>query len=165
VAESFLDDGQVGAAGKDPGGVGVAQVVEPDADAEVCLLDSGQPDLVAEPVAGDVAVGVDDPRRAGGFVLALSPALGSVGRDRGPAADAPAASRPVGARGAVAAWLLGSVKPSCSGSGRARSRGADTAAMVKIRSSEPSPRCRTWAMTLATMCALILSRRCFFPLG
>ena len=29
VAESFLDDGQVGAAGEDPGGVGVAQVVKP----------------------------------------------------------------------------------------------------------------------------------------
>ena len=57
VSEAFFDGLQVGAAGEQPGGVGVAQVVGADADADAGGVEGGFPDVFAEPGAGDVPVG------------------------------------------------------------------------------------------------------------
>jgi hypothetical protein len=81
VAEAFFDGLDVGAAGEEPGGVGVAEVVEPDRVSELGGRRRGGPDVVAEPAAG-VPVGVDDPG-ASGVVFAGRASGGSVGRERG----------------------------------------------------------------------------------
>src|SRR3954468_4342800 len=67
VAEAFFDGLDVGAAGEEPGGVGVSEVVEADRTGEVRGGGGGGPDVVAEPVAGEVpvGVGVDDAGAAG----------------------------------------------------------------------------------------------------
>lgn len=76
VTEAFLDDLKVGAAGQEPGCVGVAEVVDADLGVQVGFQ-GGLPDPVAEPVGGDVAVGLP----AAGFarvVLAVDAAAGPV---------------------------------------------------------------------------------------
>src|SRR5438270_4354997 len=57
VAEAFLDDGDVGAAGEEPGGVGGAQVVEGDFLFDLGCGDGGCPELGAEGVPGDRSAG------------------------------------------------------------------------------------------------------------
>jgi hypothetical protein len=52
VAESFFDGLEAGAAGEEPGGVAVAEVVGADADADSGGVEGGFPDLFAEPGAG-----------------------------------------------------------------------------------------------------------------
>ena len=53
VAHAVHDGLEVGAAGEEPGGVGVAQVVDADVEVDAAGLDGGQPDAGAEGVAGD----------------------------------------------------------------------------------------------------------------
>ncbi|GAA5087188.1 hypothetical protein GCM10023259_100780 [Thermocatellispora tengchongensis] len=77
LAQAFLDDLKVGAVGEEPGGVGVAQAVHADVDVEAGGGEGGEPDLLSEPVAGDVAVGVAGVRSSGG-VLAGGVAFGAV---------------------------------------------------------------------------------------
>ena len=81
VAEAFFDGLDVGAAGEQPGGVGVAEVVEPDVGVELGGGGGGGPDVVAEPAAGEVPVGVDRGVGAAGVVFAGRAPVGSVGRE------------------------------------------------------------------------------------
>ena len=59
VAEPFLHGLQICAAGEEPGGVGVADVVGADADADAGGVEGWFPDVFAEPGAGDVSVAGD----------------------------------------------------------------------------------------------------------
>jgi len=56
VAEAFHHGPEVGAAGEEPGGVGVAEVVHADGEPEPGGFDGGFPDAVAEGVFGDGVV-------------------------------------------------------------------------------------------------------------
>ena len=53
VAHAVHDGLEVGAAGEEPGGVGVAEVVDADVEVDAGGLDGGLPDAGAEGVAGD----------------------------------------------------------------------------------------------------------------
>jgi hypothetical protein len=77
----------------------VAEVVEPDRVSELGGRGGG-PDVVAEPAAGEVPVGVDDPG-ASGVVFAGRASVGSVGRERGLAVRAATLAEGVGGEGAV----------------------------------------------------------------
>src|SRR3954468_9066007 len=102
VAEAFFDGLDVGAAGEEPGCVGVGEVVEPDRMGEVRGRGGGGPDVVAEPVAGQVAVWVGvHGAGAAGVVFAGRAALGAVGGECGFAVWAAAAAEGVGGAGAV----------------------------------------------------------------
>lgn len=100
MPEAFLDDLEVGAAGQEPGCVGVAEVVDADLEVQVGLLEGGLPDPVAEPVGGDVAVGF----AAAGFarvVLAVGAAAGPVFGEGSSAVVAATFGGVVGAQRAV----------------------------------------------------------------
>src|SRR5437879_3498199 len=77
MAQAFLDDLEVSSAGEEPGGVGVAQVMDTGLEAEVSGVTCRIPAVLAEPVRGDVRVGVDDARLAW-VVLALGSTLGAI---------------------------------------------------------------------------------------
>jgi hypothetical protein len=94
VSEAFFDGLDVGSAGAEPGGVGVAQVVEADGDGELGGSGGGGPDVVAEPASGYMSVGGDD-AGAAGVVCAGGASVGSVGRERCFAVGAAAAAPPV----------------------------------------------------------------------
>jgi len=53
VANAFHDGLEIGAAGEEPGGVGVAQVVDADVEVEAGALQGGQPDLGADLPSAD----------------------------------------------------------------------------------------------------------------
>ena len=111
VSEAFFDGLQVGAAGEEPGGVGVAQVVGADADADAGGVEGGFPDVVAEPGAGDVTVGGEGAAARGAgcwvWVFAGGSSFGSVGGVGAAAVFAFAAAGVVAGEGAVA------ILPSC----------------------------------------------------
>jgi hypothetical protein len=69
VPEALLNGVDVGAAGEQPGGVGVAEVVGADVDAEPGGGEGRSPDVVAVPIAADVTV--LGTRRRGGRGLSL----------------------------------------------------------------------------------------------
>jgi hypothetical protein len=79
VPEALLHRLEVGTAGEQPGGVGVAEVVGTDADAEAVGVEGRLPDLDAEPRSGDVPVGGQGAAAAGPRcrmgILAGSPPL------------------------------------------------------------------------------------------
>src|ERR1039457_4315810 len=78
----------------------MAQIVGPDMDSEVRALQRRHPDVVAEPAAGNMAVGVDNsglPR----LVFASGPARGPVKSKRSFAMGAPAVAGVVTAECAV----------------------------------------------------------------
>lgn len=104
---SLLYDLEVGAAGQQPRGVRVTEVVHARPESEVGSAAGWSPDVDAEPVARDVLVGLGDARRARP-VGALGPALGAVAGEGGPAVVAAALARRVRAEGGVpvAAVLL-----------------------------------------------------------
>ena len=95
VAEAFFDGLDVGSAGEQPGGVGVAEVVEADGEGQLGGGGGGGPDVVAEPAAGDVSVGVHD-AGAARVVLARGASVGSVGGEGCRAVAAAALAQGVG---------------------------------------------------------------------
>ena len=114
VPEAFFDGLEVGAAGEEPGGVGVAEVVGADADADAGGVEGGFPDLVAEPGAGDVPVGGQGAAaggpRCGVCVLAGGAPLGAVGGVGAAAVFAFAAAGVVAGEGAVPVLPAGGVR-------------------------------------------------------
>src|SRR6266567_1505564 len=88
----------------------VTQVMDPDSDPEIRSLESGRPDMLTEPPAGDMPVGVDDSRWPG-LVLAASSAPRPVGRNRRLAMGTPARACVVGAESAVPVAASGVVRP------------------------------------------------------
>jgi hypothetical protein len=148
VSEAFLDGVQVGAAGEELGGVGVAQVVGADADADAGGVEGGFPDVFAEPGAGDVAVGGDGAGGAG-VVFAVGPALGAVAGVGAAAVLAFAAAAGVAADGAVRycrAVEFGGVRPrstssctGCSWDDRARQTADPRRGRVRATSGDPPP--------------------------
>jgi len=58
AAEAFFDGLQVGAAGEEPGGVGMAEVVCPNADTAAGGDEGGYPDVFTEPRPRDMPIGV-----------------------------------------------------------------------------------------------------------
>ena len=69
VAKAVLDDLEVCAAGEEPRRVGVAQAVRRDLERDPGSGDGRLPDVSAEPVTSDMAVGVDPAERPGGPCL------------------------------------------------------------------------------------------------
>jgi hypothetical protein len=96
VAEAFFDDLEVGAAGEEPGGVGVSEGVHLDVDVEAGSSQRWFEDRLAEPASGDVSVGRPGPG-ATRLVVSGRPSLCSV---VGVGAPTPRASAP--ARGGAA---------------------------------------------------------------
>ena len=96
MPQPLLDDRQVGAAREEPRGVGVAQVVDPDANPGIRCFEGRQPDVVAEPPAGDAPIRIDGPRSSG-RVRSADASIRSVDGKRSPAVGAPALARRVGA--------------------------------------------------------------------
>jgi hypothetical protein len=78
---TLLDGHEVGSAGEQPQGVGVTQNAGSDVIGKAGCLPRGVPDVVAKPVLGDVAIGVDA-AAAARVVLAQGAALGE-GRTAG----------------------------------------------------------------------------------
>jgi hypothetical protein len=64
VTQAFLDDLEVGAVGVQPRSVGVAQSVHLHVDADAGAGQRGLEYLLAEPPAGEVAVGLPEAGRA-----------------------------------------------------------------------------------------------------
>ena len=91
MAEALLDDLKVGAAGQEPRGVGVAEVVDAHVDHQVRLLQRWLPDALPEPARRDVAVRVTRSQSAR-IVLAVGAALGPVPAVGVPAVVAAAAA-------------------------------------------------------------------------
>src|SRR5260370_3878334 len=77
----------------------VPQIMNPDVAQSGCL-ESGEPYLMAEPVSGNMPVGVPDARRAG-TVFASGAAAGAAVGIRAAAVLASASRRVVGGEGAV----------------------------------------------------------------
>ena len=100
VAEAFFDDLDVGAAGEQPGGVGVAQVVDADVEVEAGGGECGLPDVLGEPAAGDMSVGVDRSSESW-IVFAGRAPLGAVAGVGAAAVVAAAAAEAVSGQGAV----------------------------------------------------------------
>ena len=100
MAEALLDDLEVGAAGEEPGGVGVAEVVDPHPGHQVRRLHGRVPDGVAEPVRRDVPVRVTRPHTPW-LVLAVRTAGGPVAAVGIPAVIAAAAAKGVAGQRAV----------------------------------------------------------------
>jgi hypothetical protein len=90
VAEALLDDLEVGAAREEPGGVGVAEVVDAHVDHQVRLLQRWPPDRLAEPARRDMPIRVTRSQSAR-VVLAVGAALGPVAAVGVPAVVAAAA--------------------------------------------------------------------------
>lgn len=94
VPKPLLHDRQVRAAREEPRGVSMTQVVGPDADPEVRCCEGSQPNVIAEPPAGDAPIRVDGPRSPG-RVLSAGPTLRPVDGKRFFAVAAPALARRV----------------------------------------------------------------------
>ena len=52
MAEALLDDLEVGAAGEQPGGVGVAEVMDADWDLQACFFTAGRQTVSRNQLAG-----------------------------------------------------------------------------------------------------------------
>ena len=109
VAESFADGLEIGAAGEEPGGVGVAQVVHSRSWVEVGGGAGGVPDLGAPVVAGQVSVGGGSDPGAAGLVESGESPVGAVGGERCSAVAAAAVAGGVSGQGAVPVSPAGGV--------------------------------------------------------
>jgi hypothetical protein len=100
MPEPFFDDREIGATGEKPRGMRVTQIMNPDLDSQVRGFERRHPDVLAEPPAGNMPIGVGDSRLPG-LVLASGPALSPVDSKRSFAVGAPAVAGVVTAERAV----------------------------------------------------------------
>ena len=65
MPEPFFDDREIGATGEKPRGMRVTQIMNPDLDSQVRGFERRHPDVLAEPPAGNMPIGVGDSRLPG----------------------------------------------------------------------------------------------------
>jgi hypothetical protein len=164
VAEAFLHHLKVSTAGEEPGGMGVAEVMDSGRPSEVGSVSGGVPAMLAEPVGGDVRVGVDNagPARV---VFAFGLGAGAVGGVGGSAAVALALAEVVGRDRSVG---VGAAVRRFKGEGLGIYEfelGASSRRRLKKRSSGPRLLVSAWALSLTTIWGLSLKRRHRLPLG
>ena len=128
VAETLLDDLEVGAAGEEPGRVGMPEVVDAHVDHQVRLLQRGPPDALPEPARRDMPVRVTRSQSAR-IVLAVGASLGPVAAVSVPAIVTAAAAQRVAGESAVPVAAPGSVR-----------LGAAQSVEVGVETRRPNPR-------------------------
>ena len=172
MAESVLDHLQVGAAGEEPGGVRVAQVVGAPGTSVPPASECGAPDLQPEPVAGNVAVGVHRPWPARGGLARRHGAEPGRWRRRPwrcGTGTCPALYPLMRAVPVPAPSRVGLGEPEVGEVGHARSgwRGSPAAAWAKISviRAQACARSGMWAADFAASCVLSLRRRYSLSLG
>jgi hypothetical protein len=89
--------------------VGVAQVVDPDANSGIRCSEGRQPDMVAEPPAGDAPIRIDGPRSSG-RVRSAGASIRPVDGKCSPAVSAPALACRVGAERPVPVPATGVIR-------------------------------------------------------